>query len=174
MTIVEQWETLTHQSPVRAFVRHSPLDAFAGRDLTARGVVVLGCTSVGGFAALEIALNHHLGITFGVVFVLVSIACALAADVHALFAPGVLPPLLMVGVMAVVAGLAPEAINVAGMATTASTMQRAIAGIIDHATALVIAHVLALSIVGLRIWSAPDARAGGVRREPSPARTMQR
>lgn len=158
MTAVEHWETLDHRSTVRALARRSPFHAVAQNDLTARGVVLLAVAAVSAFAGVDVLLRHDLGYAFGVFFVLVSATSALAVDVRALFAPAVLPPLLMVAVVTVVSCAAPEAIDVDGLAAGAGTMQRAIAGIIDHATALVLGHLLALAIVGFRIWSAPRTR----------------
>ncbi|MGH3425346.1 MAG: DUF6542 domain-containing protein [Nocardioidaceae bacterium] len=144
---MEHWETLTHQSPTSTLSR---------RDASAAGVVVLGCAGVGSAAAINIALTDDLGFFFGLSFVLVAVTCALAAHIRALFAAGILPPLLMVAVVTVVASAVPDAITVQSLADSAGATQRVIAGVIDHATALVVGHLLALAVIGLRIAAAPD------------------
>lgn len=149
MSSVEHWESLTHQSPMSTLARH---------DVSAFGIVVLGAAGIGLSATLSVVLTADLGFFFGLTFVLLAVTCALAADIRALFAPGILPPLLMIGLMAVVAHLAPDAITVQSLADSAGTTQRVIAGVIDHATALVLGHLLALAVIGLRLAAAPNTR----------------
>lgn len=128
----------------------------ARRDLTGGQVWVLACVAMGGVTATSIVLDHDLGLFFGVGFVLISLTAALAADIRSLYTPGVLPPLLLIGLLTVVAHLEPEAIAVTGLAESASTAQRVIAGVVDHATALVAGHVLALGAIAYRINAAHD------------------
>lgn len=146
MSDVQHWESLT---------RRSPLSTLAQRNLTAPGVVCLGCLGMGVATSLSVALTGDLGTFFGLMFVLVSATCALAADIRGLFAPGVLPPVLLAAVMLLVAITLPEAISVHGLAASAGSLQTMIAGVVDHATALVVGHLLALGIVGLRIAASP-------------------
>lgn len=148
---VEQWETLTHQSP---------LSALSKKDLSATQVVVVGSVAFGLATALSIRLTGDLGFFVGLCFVLVSVTGAMAASIHSLFAPGVLPPLLMIATVVVVANVSPDAIDVAGLSASAGTLQRAIAGLVDQAVALVIGHLLALAVIGLRIASTPGRTTG--------------
>lgn len=106
---------------------------------------------LGAVAWLSVTLSERLGIFFGVGFVLTALTVALIVDAAGLFTAGVLPPLLMLGVITVVVMLAPGAVDAPHLAATAGGIQRVIAGIVDHATALVIGHVTALAIIGLRV-----------------------
>lgn len=144
--------------------RHSPLRSLAGHDLTEAGTIVLGVLGVGSSATLSIALTSDLGFFFGLCFVIVVASCALAADLESLFTPGVMPPLLMIGLMSVVASGTPDAITVKSLADTAGMAQRVIAGLVDQATALVIGELLALAVIGLRYASAPEHRTAYERR----------
>ncbi|MEO6471375.1 MAG: DUF6542 domain-containing protein, partial [Aeromicrobium sp.] len=97
-----------------------------------------------------------LGVLFSVGFILIAVTTPLSVDVRSLFAPGILPPLLMIGSILFFAIVSPSAIPADGLAASAGTIQRLIAGIIDQATALVIGHLLALGVVALRIVTAPE------------------
>lgn len=139
---------------VAVVIRRSPMAPLARRDLSTAQVCVVACTVMGAVTAVSIAFDDGLGLFFGVSFVLVSVTAALAADVRSLYAPGVLPPLLLIGLLLIVAQVAPEAIDAPGLADTASATQRIIAGVVDHATALVAGHVLALGAIAYRINAA--------------------
>lgn len=128
----------------------------ARHDLSARQAVVLACTAMAATAILDIVVDGKLGTLFSVGFILVSITAPLSVDIRALFAPGILPTLLMVGSIAVFAIIAPSTIPAEGLAASADTVQRLIAGIIDQATALVVGQLLALGVIGLRIITAAD------------------
>lgn len=141
---------------VATVVRHSPMAPLARRDLTGGQVCLLASAAMGGVTVASIALDHDLGIFFGVGFVLVSLTAALAADIRSLYTPGVLPPLLLIGLLVVVAHVEPGAIEATGLAESAGTTQRVIAGVVDHATALVAGHLLALAAIAYRIVSADD------------------
>ncbi|MDO9380588.1 MAG: hypothetical protein Q7T56_17220 [Nocardioidaceae bacterium] len=147
---VEHWETLTQRSP---------LAGLAERDLAAGTVVVSAVVGQALVTWLTIASTGSLGPLFGVGFVLVTLTAAMAADVRALFAPGVLPPLLMVAAVWVVAVYQPQAIDVDGLASSAGTLQRIIAGVVDHATALVVGHLSVLAVIAARIVGAHRASA---------------
>ena len=148
LAAVEHWESLSHRAPTARLAAH---------DLTAGHIVAGGCAAMAVVTAVSIYRTGGLGTFFGVGFVLICLTCALAADVRALFAPGVLPPLLMITTLATVAVFDPPVIDVDGLAVTAGAAQRTIAGVIDHATALVVGHALALVSIGLRILTASSA-----------------
>ena len=134
---------------------HSPA-ALARRDLTARQAVVIACTTMAAIAILDVMVDGKLGTLFSVGFVLIAVTTPLSVDVRALFAPGILPPLLMISVILVFSIVAPSAIPTDGITASAGTLQRLIAGIIDQATALVVGHLLALGVIALRIVITPD------------------
>jgi len=106
-------------------------------------------------ALLDVMVDGRLGILFSVGFILVAVTTPLSVDVRALFAPGILPPLLMIGSILAFAVFAPSAIPSEGLADSASALQRLISGVIDQATALVVGHLLALGVIALRIITAP-------------------
>lgn len=132
--------------------------ALARHDLGAGQAVVFACIAMASIALLDVVGDGRLGMLFSVGFILVAVTTPLSVDVRALFAPGILPPLLMIGSILAFAIVAPSAIPAEGLAGSAGTLQRLIAGVIDQATALVIGHLLALGVIALRIATAPADR----------------
>ncbi|UPK74136.1 hypothetical protein MU582_17090 [Nocardioidaceae bacterium SCSIO 66511] len=141
-------------SSVHTVLYGSPMSRFAERDLSGVQVVVGAFSTIAGVAAVSVVLDGELGLFFGACFVLVSVSAALAADLRALFTPGVLPPLLLIVVLFSVGVLRPEAIDAPGLAESAGAIQRTIAGVVQHATALVVGHLLALGTIAYRIAKA--------------------
>jgi hypothetical protein len=127
----------------------------ADHELGAGAVVAVSAVCRGGAAAVQLALTDHLGVFFGICFVLASLTAALLVRSADFFTVGVLPPLLMLGVLAAVGAAAPSAIDAPGLADDAGLIQRVIAGVVSQAPALVIGHGAALGVIGLRIHSAP-------------------
>lgn len=103
---------------------------------------------------ISVSLTDKLGLFFGVCFVLVSVSAALAADVRSLYTPGVLPPLLLITLLVLVSVVSPHVIDAPGLSDTASSAQRIIAGVVDHATPLILGHLLALGAIAYRIAKA--------------------
>ena len=134
---------------------HSPA-ALARRDLGARQAIVIACAAMTAIAILDVVVDGKLGTLYSVGFILIAVTTPLSVDVRSLFAPGILPPLLMIGVILIFAIVAPSAIPADGLVSSAGTLQRLIAGIIDQATALVVGHLLALGVIALRIVTTPD------------------
>lgn len=104
---------------------------------------------------VDVAVNQQIGLLFGMSFVLVTITIPLSVNISQLFVPAILPPLLLIGAITALAIVAPSTIPAEGLANSAGASQRIISGIIDQATALVVGHVLALAVIGLRIITAP-------------------
>ena len=128
----------------------------AGRhEFAPRGAVLVSAVGVAGAATLQLGLTDQLGVFFDCCFVLASLTAALTVRSDGYFTAGVLPPLLMVGVLTAVAMIRPAAIDAPGLADDAGLVQRVIAGVVSHAAALVIGHGLAIAVLGLRISSAP-------------------
>lgn len=124
-------------------------------DLGPGQVIVASCVAMAAVVLLDLT-DGRLGLLYSVGFVLVVITAPLSVDVRGLFPTGVLPPVLLIGSLLAVCLLAPDAIQVGGMAKDASTVARLIAGTIDHGLTLVVGHVLALAIIALRIIGAPE------------------
>lgn len=129
--------------------------AWARRDLTARQAITAACVAMALVTALDLS-DGRLGFLFSLGFVLVVITAALSVDLDSLFQTGVLPPALLIGTLGAVALFWPAAIHVHGLSTDAGFVGRLIAGVIDRGATLIIGHGLALGIIGLRIFAAPD------------------
>lgn len=135
----------------------TPLPRAFDHELSGEAAAIVGAVVLGGVAWMTVSLSDRLGTFYGICFVLTALTIALVVDSAGLFIAGVLPPLLMLGVVTMVVVLAPAAIDAPHLAADAGSIQRVIAGIVDHATALVIGHVSALTIIGLRIRAAAPA-----------------
>lgn len=101
-------------------------------------------------AALEILVRGQVGLLTGLSLVLVSVGAALLMRPAELFTAGILPPLLTLGLLIGIAIVHPQGIGVSSLDPAAGTAQVAIAGFVDLAGALVVAHLLALLLVGMR------------------------
>lgn len=130
--------------------------ALSRHDLTAQQAIVLACSAMAIVTILDVMADGRIGLLFSVGFILIAVTTPLSVDVRSLFAPGILPPLLMIGAILAVAILHPSAITSDGLSSSAGALQRLIAGIIDQATALVVGHLLALGVIALRIITDPD------------------
>jgi len=97
-------------------------------------------------AGIDLVLTHHLTYPFDVAFAAICVAAALTVRPRDFFIVGVFPPLLMGGVMLVVARLDRTAI--AGR--TDGLVQAVISGLAHHATALVAGYLMTLGILALR------------------------
>ena len=130
--------------------------ALSRHDLGARQAITFACTAMAAVSVLDVIGDGKLGLLFSIGFILIAVTTPLSVDVRSLFAPGILPPLLMIASMLAFAIFHPSAIPADGLASDAGTMQRFLAGIIDQATALVVGHLLALGVIALRIITDPD------------------
>jgi len=126
----------------------------AEHELTSRGVVVLGVALLAGATALQVWLSSSLGLFFSVCFVLTVLTTALLVRSDGFFVVGVLPPLLMLAILAAVAQWAPAHID-APVPASASVVQLVIAGLVAYAIPLVVAHLCALAVIAARVRVAP-------------------
>ena len=113
-------------------------------------VVAAAALVLSGAAAVEIALRGALGLVVGATLVAVATAAALLVSARDLFTAAVLPPLILVTLLVVVTLVHPDGIAPTQLADSASALQRVIAGFVDLAGALVVAHALALTVVAQR------------------------
>ena len=118
------------------------------------GAVVLTAAAV----AFDMTLTGRLSMFFDLCFVLVGLSAALLARRSGLFAVGVLPPLLLGAVAAVLAVSAPGALTSSHLAFVSTWLT----GLAHHGGALAATHVIVLAIVGLRA-----ARVGEPRQRPT-------
>lgn len=101
-------------------------------------------------ALIEILLAGSVGWLLGLALIVVSVGVALTVRPRDLFTAGVSPPLLLLGVLLVVAALHGDGIQVGRLGADAGVAQSVIAGFVHLAGALVVAHALALVVVALR------------------------
>lgn len=132
-------------------------ERIADHELTARGVIALGGLLLAGATWLHVTLTDRLGLFFSCCFVLTCLTTVLLVRSNGFFAVGVLPPLLMLGILAAVAVLAPTHIDAPGLADDAGLVPRVVAGLVGHAGGLVIGHAAVLGIIGARIRVGPPA-----------------
>ncbi|CAN5587693.1 hypothetical protein BH18ACT8_BH18ACT8_02370 [soil metagenome] len=124
------------------------------RELSGPVVAALSGALLGAAAWLSVTLSDRLGLFFGVCLVLAALTAALVVNTTGLFAAGVLPPLLLLTVVIFVVIGAPAAVDVARLTGSDGAPLRVIAGVVDQATPLVIAHVAALTIIAFRVRTA--------------------
>ena len=128
----------------------------ARQELGPGTVVVVSAGCLGGAATIQLALTDRLGVFFGICFVLTTLTAALLVRPDGYFTVGVLPPLLMLGIIAAVGIVEPTGIDAPGLAADAGLLQRVIAGVVSQAPALVSGHGVALGVIGLRVYSEPS------------------
>jgi hypothetical protein len=131
-----------------------------------RQVVALGLALALTAVVADQWLVGHVGILFDVCFVLLCVATALAVRPSDFFTVGVLPPMLMVVVFAMLGASRPEMIADPGD----GVIQAVVSGLSHHAGALVTGYLLCLAILAVRqrvLAQAASKRVGS----PAPTRT---
>ena len=131
-----------------------------------RRVVVLGVALALTAAALDLILFDRLTALFDVAFVLLCVALALLVRPADFFTVGVLPPLLMVGLLALIGATRPELVADKGD----GVLQAVISGLSAHAGSLIVGYLLALGVLAVRhrvLAQAASKRLGS----PAPTRT---
>jgi hypothetical protein len=121
------------------------------------GVAVL---TTAGVVAFDVALTGRLSMFFDLCFILVGLCAALGVRRDGLYAVGVLPPLLLGAVVAVLAVVSPVALTDSRLAFASTWLT----GLAHHGLALASAHAVVLAIVGIRATAEPrrtTARAEG-------------
>ena len=104
-----------------------------------------------GVAAFDVALTGRLSMFFDLCFILVGLCAALDVRRDGLYAVGVLPPLLLGAVVAVLAVLLPSTLTDSRLAFASTWLT----GLAHHGVALVSAHAVVLTIVGMRATAEP-------------------
>lgn len=111
-----------------------------------RQVVALGLAVALSAVALDVALGGRVSLFFDLSFIALCLALALAVRPTDFFVVGVLPPLLMVAVFAVVGATSPGQIA----RPEDGVVQAVLSGLSRHAGALVIGYALCLGTLALR------------------------
>ena len=96
--------------------------------------------------ALDLLLGPRVGVLFDIGFVLLCLAAALAVHPRDFFGVGVLPPLLLLGLITLAA-----IIDTASVADPGDGLiQAVVSGLAHRATALMTAYVLVLGVLAIR------------------------
>jgi hypothetical protein len=111
-----------------------------------RQVVALGVALALTVVAVDVSLGGGVGPVFDVAFVGVCVLVALLVRPEDFFTVGVLPPLIMLGVFALLAASRPVAIADRGDGVVAAVMT----GLAHHAVALGVGYALCLACLVVR------------------------
>lgn len=111
-----------------------------------RRVIVLGVALALTAISLDLVLTDRVGIVFDVVFAALSLALALMVHPRDFFVVGVLPPLLMVGVFALLGLTRPDAIA----APEDGVVQAVVSGLGHHSISLFVGYALCLGCLAMR------------------------
>lgn len=133
-------------------------------------LAVLACLVV---MALDLLVTRELSLVFGLAFALICLGAALAVRPTDFFPIGVMPPLLMLGLMGLASAVFRGAIAEADIGFT----QGLINGLADHAVSLLVGYALCLVVLAIRhrfltrypVEPAADPQA---KRSGSPAPTL--
>src|SRR6476659_10199798 len=110
--------------------------------------------------AIDLSINRHLTLVFDIGFVLICVGAALAVRPRDFFQVGVLPPLLLLGLVTLVQ---PNWVREAGD----GLVQAVVSGLAHRASGLLAAYVLTLAVLAVR----QRVLAAHSKREGSPAPT---
>ncbi len=108
--------------------------------------MVLGAALALSAVAFDLALAGRLTMFFDLSFVTLCLALAIAVKPHDFFTVGVLPPLLMAGLSALLGGVRPASVGAAGD----GVLQATISGLAHHSGALVVGYLLCLTTLAAR------------------------
>jgi hypothetical protein len=111
-----------------------------------RQVVVLGVAVALTVVVLDLLLVGEVSLFFDLWFVLLCLALAVWVRPDGFFTVGVLPPLMMAGVFALVGAVSPEAVA----HPEDSVVQAVVSGLATHSGALVAGYLLCLGTLLLR------------------------
>jgi hypothetical protein len=131
-----------------------------------RQVVALGLAVALTAVVLDQAVVGHVSLLFDLCFVLLCMGMALAVRPTDFFTVGVLPPMIMVAVFALLGFARPDVIA----DRRDGVVQAVVSGLGHHAGALVAGYLLCLAILAVRhrvLRQAASKRAGS----PAPTRT---
>lgn len=118
-----------------------------------RRIVVLASLAALAAAALNLVLTGRLSLFFDLTFVVICLAAAMTVRPRDFFVVGVMPPLLMLGVVIVLALTARESVA----EPVDSAVQAVVSGLAHHAGGLAGGYLLALVVLALRQVANRDA-----------------
>lgn len=133
-----------------------------------RQVAVLGVALALTAAVLDVLLFEGLTLFFDVCFVLLCVALALMVRPTDFFTVGVLPPLLMVGVVAILGATRTELVADPGD----GLVQAVVSGLSHHSGALIVGYLSTLAVLAIRHRVGRRAQTVSKRSgSPAPTRT---
>lgn len=116
-----------------------------GRE-SGRLLVMLGIAVALTVVALDVGLVGQLSLFFDLCFVVLCLGLALAVRPDDFFTVGVLPPLIMVAVFALLGAVSPEAVA----HPKDGVVQAVVSGLATHSGALVVGYALCLGTLAVR------------------------
>lgn len=135
-----------------------------------RQVVALAAALALSGVVVDIALGGDLGVLFDLAFVGLCVTVALLVRPRDFFTVGVLPPLLMLGVLVLLEVTQPSVLG----EPADGAVQSVVTGLAHHATALVVGYVLCLAVLAVRhrfLARRRDGQATNLSGSPAPTRT---
>ena len=144
----------------------------AGRTLWEQGrepgrqVVALGAAVALTAVVLDVALGGDLGLLFDLTFVAMCVLAALRVRPTDSFTVGVLPPLLMLGVLVLLDIARPEVLG----HPRDGAVQSVVTGLAHHSGALVTGYLLCLAVLAIRHRYSAQATKRSA--SPAPSRTI--
>jgi hypothetical protein len=126
-------------------------------------MVVLGVAASLTVAVLDLVITGGLSLLFDLAYVALCVALALRVRPRDFFTVGVLPPLLMLGVVGLLGLFTPGSIA----DDEAGTFQAVLTGLADHAGALAAGYALCLACLAIRRSVVQGSKRSG---SPAPRR----
>jgi hypothetical protein len=112
-----------------------------------RRVVALACALALSVAIVESSIGSHIGLLYDLCFVMICVGVALLVHPRDFFAVGVLPPLLMIGVITLFAIASRDGL---GGDPTDGFLQSIVSALGRHSIALGLGYALALACLAIR------------------------
>lgn len=111
-----------------------------------RQAVALGMAAVLTIVAIDVLLVGRLSFFFDLCFIVLCLGLALVVRAHDFFTVGVLPPLMMLAVLALLGAVAPETVA----HPDDGLVQSVVSGLAHHSGALVAGYAVCLGTLALR------------------------
>lgn len=132
-----------------------------------RQMIALAVALALSAVVLDVALGADLGLFFDLCFVALCVTIALQVRPGDFFTVGVLPPLLMLGVLVLLELTRPEVLG----DPKDGLVQSVVTGLAQHSSALVSGYLLCLVVLAIRHHYYYSAQAANRPGSPAPTRT---
>jgi len=124
--------------------------------LPGRGVLLVGLTGTLAVASVDLLLSGRLTMFFDLAFITLCLWLGRLPARDASYVVAFVPPLLLVGVFAILGAVRPGLLEHPGD----GVVQAVIAGLTDHAGALAVGYALCLGALGARLSGRLSPRTG--------------